>query len=276
MTAIGWLQILVFFAAIVAVTKPLGVYMFRVFEGDRQPLPRVFGRLERLCYRLCGVDPRAGADLEAVHVRAAGLQRRSACSSPTRIQRLQHVLPLNPQHFGAVEPTLGLQHRRQLHHQHQLAGYRRIDDELPDPDGGAGLAQLHLGGGRHRRRAGARARLHPPARARRRRRRSATSGSTSIRGIVYVLLPLSIVFALVLVSQGVIQNLSPYLDVTTLEGAQADASRMGPVASQEAIKKLGTNGGGFFNANAAHPFENPTPFTNFLSDVPDLRDPGRR
>jgi len=85
-----------------------------------------------------------------------------------------------------------------------------------------------------------------------------------IRGIVYVFLPLSIVFGLLLVSQGVIQNLRPYLDVTTLEGAKQTIA-LGPVASQEAIKQLGTNGGGFFNANAAHPFESPTPFTNFLS-----------
>jgi K+-transporting ATPase ATPase A chain len=85
-----------------------------------------------------------------------------------------------------------------------------------------------------------------------------------IRGIVYVFLPLSIVFGLVLVWQGCIQNFSPYLDVTSLEGAKQTLA-LGPVASQEAIKQLGTNGGGFFNANAAHPFENPTPFTNFLS-----------
>src|SRR5450432_2474233 len=85
-----------------------------------------------------------------------------------------------------------------------------------------------------------------------------------VRSIVYVLLPLSVVFALVLISQGVIQNLAPYLDVTTLEGGKQTLA-FGPVASQEAIKQLGTNGGGFFNANAAHPFESPNPFTNFLS-----------
>jgi K+-transporting ATPase ATPase A chain len=84
------------------------------------------------------------------------------------------------------------------------------------------------------------------------------------RGILYVLLPLSFIFALVLVSQGVIQNLKPYLDVTTLEGGKQTLA-LGPVASQEAIKQLGTNGGGFFNANSAHPFENPTPFTNLIS-----------
>src|SRR4029079_11754178 len=85
-----------------------------------------------------------------------------------------------------------------------------------------------------------------------------------VRGIVYVFLPLSIVFTLLLVWQGAIQNLSPYLEVTTLDGAKQTLA-LGPVASQEAIKQLGTNGGGFFNANAAHPFESPTPLTNFFS-----------
>ena len=85
-----------------------------------------------------------------------------------------------------------------------------------------------------------------------------------MRGTLYVLLPLSLLVALLLVQQGVIQNFRPYLEVTTLEGAKQTIA-MGPVASQEAIKQLGTNGGGFFNANAAHPFENPTPWTNFWS-----------
>ena len=104
MTAIGWLQILVFFAAIVAVTKPLGVYMFRVFEGDRQPLPRSFGRLERLCCRLAGVDP--GKEQTWKQYAFALLVFSAVGLVVTYlIQRLQHVLPFNPQHFGAVEPT---------------------------------------------------------------------------------------------------------------------------------------------------------------------------
>src|SRR5262252_9256484 len=104
MTAIGWLQILVFFAAIIAVTKPLGVYMFRVFEGDRQPLPRSFGRLERLCNRLSGVDPRTEQTWKQY---AFALLAFSAFGLVVTylIQRLQDVLPFNPQHFGAVEPT---------------------------------------------------------------------------------------------------------------------------------------------------------------------------
>src|ERR1700758_731031 len=102
MTTIGWLQVVVFFAAILAVTKPLGVYMFRVFEGERQPLPRVFGPVERLLYRLSGVDPKQEQTWKGY---AFALLAFSAFSMIVTylIQRLQHVLPLNPQHFGPVE-----------------------------------------------------------------------------------------------------------------------------------------------------------------------------
>src|SRR5580765_8375650 len=102
MTAIGWLQILVFFAAVAAVTKPLGVYMFRVFEGDRQPLRRSFGRLERLCYRLSGVDPRREQTWKQ-YTFALLVFSAFGLIVTYLIQRLQGVLPLNPQHFGAVE-----------------------------------------------------------------------------------------------------------------------------------------------------------------------------
>ena len=141
------------------------------------------------------------------------------------------------------------------------------------PDGGAGLAQLHLRGRGHRRGAGARARLHP-APGPEGRRRSATSGWTSSAAPLYVLLPICVVYALFLVSQGVLQNFAPYRELTTLEGAKQTLA-MGPVASQEAIKMLGTNGGGFFNANSAHPFENPTPLTNLVQMSPSSPSPRR-
>ena len=135
-------------------------------RATASPLPRVLGPVERFLFRLSRRRPEArsrpGCSTPA---RAAGLQPRSACWSPTRILRLQHVLPLNPQELRAGGSGAGLQHRRQLHHQHQLAGVRRrVDDELPHPDGGAGLAQLHLRRRGHRRGARARARAHPPAR----------------------------------------------------------------------------------------------------------------
>src|SRR6478609_2676178 len=102
MTVIGWLQILVFFAAIVAVTKPLGVFMFRVFEGDRQPLPRVLGRFEHFLYRLSGVDPKQEQTWLAYTFSLLVFSTVGVIVTYV-IQRMQHVLPLNPQHFGAVE-----------------------------------------------------------------------------------------------------------------------------------------------------------------------------
>ena len=189
MTAIGWLQILVFFAAIVAVTKPLGVYMFRVFEGERAAAPaRARPARAPALSAVAASIPQQRADLAGSTPSRCWRSAPSACSSPTCIQRLQHVLPFNPQHLGAVEPTLGVQHRRQLHHQHQLAGLLgRIDDELPHADGGARLAQLHLGGGRHRRGARAGARLHAPAAARTAPKTLGNFWVDLIRGIVYVL-----------------------------------------------------------------------------------------
>jgi len=263
MTAIGWLQILVFFVAIVAVTKPLGIYMFRVFEGERQPLPRLFGTLERVCYRLSGVDPRKEQTWKQYTFALLVFSVFSLVVTYL-IQRLQHVLPFNPQHLGAVEPTSafntassfttntnwqGYAGESTMSYLSQMAGLAWHN--FTSAAAGIGVA-LALGRG-FTRRAG-------PDGAK-------TLGNfwvDLIRGIVYVFLPLSIVFGLLLVWQGAIQNLAPYADATTLEGAKQTIA-LGPVASQEAIKQLGTNGGGFFNANAAHPFENPTPFTNFLS-----------
>jgi K+-transporting ATPase ATPase A chain len=263
MTAIGWLQIIVFFAAIVAVTKPLGLYMFRVFEGERQPLPRVFGPVERFLYRLSGVDPKKeqtwkGYTFALLAFSAFGMLVTYL------IQRFQHVLPLNPQHLGAVEQGSafntaasfttntnwqGYSGESTMSYLTQMAGLAWHN--FTSAAAGIGVA-LALGRGFTRR-------PGPDG--------SKTLGNFWVdltRGILYVFLPLSILFGLVLVWQGCIQNFSPYLDVTTLEGGRQTLA-LGPVASQEAIKQLGTNGGGFFNANAAHPFENPNPFTNFLS-----------
>jgi potassium-transporting ATPase potassium-binding subunit len=263
MTTIGWIQILVFFAAIVAVTKPLGVYMHRVFEEGRPPLPRVLGRFEGWLYRLSGVDPKHeqtwGQYTFALLVfSVVGVVVTYA------IQRLQHLLPLNPQHFGAVEPTSAFNTATSFATNTNWQGYSG-ESTMSYLTQMAGLAwhnftsaaagicvALALGRGFTRRPG-----LNGPK----------TLGNfyvDLIRGIVYVFLPLSIVFTIVLVWQGCIQNLSPYADVTTLDGVKQTIA-LGPVASQEAIKQLGTNGGGFFNANAAHPFENPTPFSNFLS-----------
>jgi K+-transporting ATPase ATPase A chain len=263
MTTVGWIQILVFFAAIVAVTKPLGIYMHRVFEEGRAPFPRVLGRCENWLYKLSGVDPKHEQTwwqytFSLLVFSVVGILVTYV------IQRVQHHLPLNPQHFGAVEPTSAFNTATSFSTNTNWQGYSG-ESTMSYLTQMAGLAwhnftsaaagicvALALGRGFTRRPG-----LNGPK----------TLGNfyvDLIRGIFYVFLPLSILFAIVLVWQGVIQNFSPYADVTTLDGVKQTIA-LGPVASQEAIKQLGTNGGGFFNANAAHPFENPTPFTNFLS-----------
>jgi K+-transporting ATPase ATPase A chain len=263
MTAIGWLQVVVFFVAIVAVTKPLGTYMHRVFEGDAQPLPRIFGRFERLLYRLSGVDPKREQDWKG-YTFALLIFSAIGVLVTYLFQRLQGVLPWNPQHFGAVEQGSAFNTAASFATNTNWQGYSG-ESTMSYLTQMAGLAWHNFTSAA----AGVCVAL---ALARGFTRRPGPDGSKTlgnfwvdlIRGIVYVFLPLSIVFGLVLVWQGCIQNLSPYLDVTTLEGGKQTLA-LGPVASQEAIKQLGTNGGGFFNANAAHPFENPNPFTNFLS-----------
>lgn len=263
MTAVGWLQILVFFALIVAVARPLGVYMFRVFDGDQKPLPRVLGPVERFFFRLSGVDP----SREQTWVEyAVALLVFSAISLIVTyaILRLQHLLPLNPQKFGAVEPALAFNTAASFTTNTNWQSYSG-ESTMSYLAQMAGLAWHNFTSAA----AGLGVAL---AVARGFTRRPGPDGAKTlgnfwvdlIRATVYVLLPLSLIFMLVLVSQGVIQNLSGYREVTTLEGLK-QLIPMGPVASQEAIKQLGTNGGGFFNANAAHPFENPTPFTNLIS-----------
>jgi potassium-transporting ATPase potassium-binding subunit len=263
MTTIGWLQVMVFFAAIIAVTKPIGVYMFRVFEGERQPLPRVLGRLERLLYRLSGVDP-AREQTWKQYTLALLMFSGVSLLITYGFLRLQPLLPLNPQHFPAVEPGLAFNTAASFNTNTNWQSYSG-ESTMSYLTQMAGLAWHNFTSAA----AGIGVAL---ALARGFTRRPGPDGARTlgnfyvdlVRGIVYVFLPLGIVFTLGLASQGVIQSLSPYLDVTTLEGGKQTLA-LGPVASQEAIKQLGTNGGGFFNANAAHPFENPTPFTNFLS-----------
>jgi K+-transporting ATPase ATPase A chain len=263
MTAIGWVQILIFVATIVAVTKPLGVYMFRVFEGGAPPFRRVFGPLERIIYRLSGVDPDKEQDWKGYTFALLAFSALGVLVTYV-IQRTQQALPFNPQHFPAVGQELAFNTgasfatntnwqsyagESTMSYFTQMAGLAWHN--FTSAGAGLGVA-LALGRGFTR--------------------RPGPDGAKTIgnfwvdltRAIVYLLLPLCVLFALVLVSQGVIQNLKPYLDVATLEGGKQTIA-LGPVASQEAIKQLGTNGGGFFNANSAHPFENPTPFTNMIS-----------
>ena len=193
-----------------------------------------------------------------------------------RMQRLQGVLPLNPQALAGVAPDLAFNTAASFTTNTNWQSLRRRDDdELPDADGGAGVPQLRVGGDGHR----------PGDRLRARHRRERARLDRQLLGRfharhLWVLLPFCLVGALLLVSQGVVQNFKPYdrvkvVDPQTVTATDAQGVEtktvvteqviaQGPVASQEVIKEWGTNGGGFFNANSAHPFENPTPLTNFI------------
>ena len=265
MTLNGWLQIIFFFLVILAITKPIGVYLHRVFEADKQPLPRTLGNVERLLLRLCGLkEPKEQTWIQ--YTIAMLIFSAMGLLVTYTIQRAQGSLPFNPQHLGAVGGPLAFNTAASfttntnwqsyvpettMSYFTQMAGLAwhnftsaavgigvalviaRGVTRRPGPEGSKGVGNFYV---------------------------------DLIRAIVYVLLPISIVIAVILVSQGVIQNLSAYHSVTTLEGAK-QLIAMGPVASQEAIKELGTNGGGFFNANSAHPFENPSALVNFLQMV---------
>jgi K+-transporting ATPase ATPase A chain len=250
---------------VLAVTRPLGAYLWRVFEGDRRPLPRVLGRLERLLCRVSGVDPAREQGWKAY---AASMLVFSAFTMIVTygILRLQHVLPLDPQRFPAVPPALAFDTAASFTTNTNWQAYagERTMSHLAQM---AGLAW-------HQFLSAAVGLAVAIALARGLTRRPGPSGPRTIgnfwadlvRSIVYVLLPVSVLVALLLVWEGVPQTFSADRGVTTLEGAQQVVT-LGPVASQEAIKMLGTNGGGFFNANGAHPFENPTPLTNFVEMV---------
>ena len=265
MSANGWLQILLYSLVILAVTKPLGIYMFHVFEGDQQPLPRFFGPIERGLYRLCGINPK---EQQRWTEYTLALLLFSAITLVVTyvIERLQHVLPLNPQQFGPVPSDLAFNTAASFTTNTNWQSYsgEATMSYLTQMTGLAWHNFISAATGIAIAIALARGltyRLRPGD--------TPTIGNfwvDLIRATVYVLLPICIPVALVLVSQGVIQNFSPYVDLTTLEGAKQTLA-LGPVASQEVIKELGTNGGGFFNANSAHPFESPTPLTNFIEIV---------
>ena len=262
MTAIGSAQIALYFLVLIALTKPLGSYMFRVFEEERRPVPAVFGRVERSLYRLCGVDP---SREQAWTSYAFSLLAFSLFSLLVTyaIERIQRVLPLNPQRLGGVEPALAFNTAASFTTNTNWQSYT--------PETTVSYATQMVGLGWHNFTSAAVGLGVALALARGFTRPPGAPGKKTIgnfwvdliRATIYVLVPLCLFYALFLVSQGVLQNLAPYREIVTLEGAK-QALAMGPVASQEAIKMLGINGGGFFNANSAHPFENPTPLTNFV------------
>jgi len=258
MTVPGWLQIGLFVLAVALLVRPLGGYMARLFSGERLLLTPMLRPVENAIYWLGGV--KAGEEqswkgyaLAMLAFNAAGFALLYA------ILRLQHVLPINPQSFGAVSDHLAFNTavsfvtntnwqsyggETTLSHFSQMAGL--TVQNFVSAGTGIALAVAFI-------------------------RAFARSSARSIgnfwvdltRANLYVLLPISIVFALFLVWQGVPQTLAANAVGPTLEGAEQTLA-LGPVASQTAIKMLGTNGGGFFNANAAHPFENPTALSNFI------------
>src|SRR5689334_5825724 len=263
MTGNGWLQIAVFAIAVLLVTKPLGLYLVAVYEGRvRWLLP-----LERPLYRAAGIDPEQDQHWTAY---AASMLVFSLTSMLLTylVLRLQHLLPLNPEHMAGVTERQAFETAAsfttntnwQSYSGETTMSYLSQMTQLTFHNFASAATGIAL----------AMALVRGIV-----RRSAGTLGNfwtDLVRGTLYLLLPMSLVLALVLTQQGVIQNVSHYVTATTVEGAK-QVLAMGPVASQEAIKELGTNGGGFFNANSAHPFENPTPLTNLLEMLAILAIP---
>jgi potassium-transporting ATPase potassium-binding subunit len=261
MTLNGWIQIAIFSVIVILITRPLGGYMTRVFEGERTFLSPALRPLERAVYWCCGVDENEEQHwltyaIAILFFSVAGFVVLYA------LQRLQWYLPFNPQGQTAVEQSLAFNTavsfvtntnwqaysgETTLGYLVQMAGLT-VHNFVSAATGIAMAMALIRGFVR---------------------REARTVGNFWVdltRCTLYILLPISIVVALVLVWQGVPQNLGAYVEATTLEGAKQVIAQ-GPVASQEIIKEFGTNGGGFFNANSAHPYENPNAITNFIELV---------
>jgi K+-transporting ATPase ATPase A chain len=261
MTANGWIQIVIFCAIIVAVVKPLGSYMTRVFTGERTFLSPVLVPVERVLYRLGGFDERHEQHWLAYAVSML-LFHVGGFLILYLLLRFQSALPFNPAGMGAVPAALSLNTAISFITNTNWQNYSG-ESTLSYLTQMLGLThQNFLSGATGVALAVALIRGFARGTAR-------TIGSFWVdltRCTLYVLLPICILSALFFVWQGMPQTLGPYVDATTLEGAKQTIA-VGPVASQVAIKMLGTNGGGFFNANAAHPFENPTVLSNLLQMV---------
>ncbi len=259
MTGNGWLQIAVFFLLVLACAKPLGIYIAAVMEGRRTWLSPILAPCERLIYRICGVSAERE---QRWTVYAASLLAFSLMSGLLLylLQRVQGILPFNPRHFsGNVTPDLAFNTAWSFVTNTNWQAYT--------PESTFGYLVQMAGLTVHNFTSAASGLAIAMALTRGFARHSVqTIGNFWVdftRSMLYILLPLSIVVALFFCSQGAIQNFSQYADATTVEGVKQTIPQ-GPVASQEAIKMLGTNGGGFFNANSAHPYENPTPLSNFI------------
>ena len=267
MTTNAWLQIVLYFIVLLALTKPLGLYMARVYEGRSIGLDRLLGPLERWIYRLGGI--RADAE-SGWRTYAAGLLVFNLLGllAVYGVQRLQHLLPLNPQGIGPVTADSSFNTAASFATNTNWQDYTgestlsyltqmlalTVQNFVSAASGMAVLVALIRG---------------------LLRKSAQTIGNfwvDLVRGTLYILLPLSLVLAIVLASQGVVQTFGAYKTVPLLQPIKGADGKLvteqtiavGPVASQVAIKQLGTNGGGFFGVNSAHPFENPTPLSDFL------------
>ncbi|GCE16344.1 potassium-transporting ATPase subunit KdpA [Dictyobacter kobayashii] len=254
------IQVLIYLVILLLITKPLGLYMTKVFTGERTWLTPVLAPVERVFYRLSGVDAEeeqkwTGYTISMLLFSVAGMLLLYL------LERTQqwHGTFFNPQGFGAIEPQLAFNTAASFTTNTNWQAYAG-EQTMSYLTQMAGLAF-------HNFVSGATGVALALAFVRGLTRRSAQHlGNFWVditRCILYILLPISIIGALVLVSQGVIQNFNAYTQVVTLEGVKQVIAQ-GPVASQEIIKELGTNGGGFFNANSAHPFENPNVITNMI------------
>jgi K+-transporting ATPase ATPase A chain len=275
MTANGWLQIGIYLVILLALTKPMGVYMTRVFSGQKTFLDPVLRPVERLLYRVTGVDETREMPWTEYAI-AMLLFSGVSMLLLYLIERVQQWLPWNPQHLATVAPDLAF----------NTAASFTTNTNWQNYSGESTMSYLtQMAGLAYHNFASAAVGVVLAIAVVRgiARRESKTIGNFWVdmtRCFLWILLPVCLVAALVFVSQGMIQNLRPYdtaklVNPQTVETKGADGKTttqvvtdqviaQGPLASQEAIKEFGTNGGGFFNANSAHPFENPTPFTNFL------------
>ena len=278
MTANGWLQIGLFFAVLLAITKPLGVYMARVFAGEKTFLDPVLRPVERLLYRVTGVDETREMDWKEYTV-AMLLFSGVSMLLLYLIERVQQWLPWNPQHMAAVPPALAFNTAASFTTNTNWQNYAG-ESTMSYFTQMAGLAYHNFAS------AGVVIVLAIAVIRGIARRESNTLGNFWVdltRCFLWVLLVPCLVISMFFVSQGVIQNLRPYdtaklvnpQTISTTDSSGKTTSQtvtdqviaQGPVASQEAIKMFGTNGGGFFNANSAHPFENPNPLTDFMQIV---------
>jgi K+-transporting ATPase ATPase A chain len=267
MTLNGIIQICGLFAVLLLLVKPLGSYMARVYTGQSVLLGRIVGPLERWIYRVCGVNPEREMDWKD-YAKSLLLFHAAGFLLLYLLQRCQAFLPLNPQNMPGVAPALAFNTavsfmtntnwqayagETTMSYMTQMLGLT-VQNFVSAASGMAVLAAFIRGVARQQ---------------------AATLGNywvDMVRTVLYVLLPLSIALSILLVSQGVVQTLAPAVHVTRLQGTidgkdQAVAEQvipLGPAASQVAIKQIGTNGGGFFNTNSAHPLENPTPISNAL------------